>query len=419
VVSHHIANPSRADEGRARVEWAWGEMPVLRGLLERFKRERPLEGRRVGGCLHITTETANLARLLAAGGARVTLCASNPLSTQDDVAAALVVHYGIDVHAVCGEDAATYYDHIRAVIATHPQFTLDDGADLVSTLHREFPAQLDEIAGGTEETTTGVIRLRAMAMDAALRYPIVAVNDAMTKHLFDNRYGTGQSALDGVIRATNILLAGRVFVVAGYGWCGRGIAMRAHGHGAQVVVTEVEPLRALEASMDGYRVMPLAEAAAIADFIITATGDRHVVDRHHLERMKDGCILANAGHFNVEINIDALAGMSVARHHPRRHVEEFELADGRRLRLLAEGRLVNLAAAEGHPAAVMDMSFANQALVLEWLAREGESLAPGVHPVPETIDREVARLKLAALGVGIDTLTPQQQHYLTSWQEGT
>lgn len=417
--SHHIAAPSRADEGLARIEWAWGEMPVLRGLLQRFERERPLQGRRIGGCLHITTETANLARLLTAAGAHVTLCASNPLSTQDDVAAALVVHYGIDVHAICGEDAATYYEHIRAVIATRPQYTLDDGADLVSTLHREFPQQLGEVMGGTEETTTGVIRLRAMAADGALRYPIVAVNDAMTKHLFDNRYGTGQSALDGIIRATNILLAGRIFVVAGYGWCGRGLAMRARGHGAQVVVTEVDPLRALEATMDGYRVMPLVEAAAIADFIVTVTGDRHVVDRLHLERMKDGCVLANAGHFNVEINIEALAEMAVARHRPRAHVEEFELADGRRLRLLAEGRLVNLAAAEGHPAAVMDMSFANQALVLEWLAREGGSLAAGVHPVPQAIDAEVARLKLAALGVEIDSLSPQQQHYLASWQEGT
>lgn len=414
-----IADPSRADEGRARIEWAWSEMPVLRGLCERFERERPLQGKRIGGCLHITTETANLARLLAAGGAQVTLCASNPLSTQDDVAAALVAHYGIAVHAICGEDAATYYDHIRAVIATRPQFTLDDGADLVSTLHREFPEQLGEVVGGTEETTTGVIRLRAMAADAALRYPIVAVNDAMTKHLFDNRYGTGQSALDGIIRATNILLAGRTFVVAGYGWCGRGIAMRARGHGAHVVVCEVEPLRALEAMMDGFRVLPLEEAAAIADFIITATGDRHVVDRSHLERAKNGCVLANAGHFNVEINIGALEAMAVARRRPRAHVEEFELADGRRLRLLAEGRLVNLAAAEGHPAAVMDMSFANQALVLEWLAGAGESLAAGVHPVPASIDSTVARLKLAALGVAIDSLTPDQQHYLASWQEGT
>ena len=419
MASYHIADPSRADEGRARIEWAWHEMPVLRGLLERFERERPLRGRRVGGCLHITTETANLARLLVAGGAQVTLCASNPLSTQDDVAAALVTHYGINVHAICGEDSATYYEHIHAVITTEPQFTLDDGADLVSTLHRKYPSKLGEVLGGTEETTTGVIRLRAMAADGALRYPIIAVNDAMTKHLFDNRYGTGQSALDGIIRATNILLAGRVFVVAGYGWCGRGIAMRARGHGAQVVVTEVEPLHALEAAMDGYRVMPLIEAAAIADFIVTATGDQHVVDRPHLERMKDGCVLANAGHFNVEINIDALADMAVARHHPRTHVEEFELADGRCLRLLAEGRLVNLAAAEGHPAAVMDMSFANQALVLEWLAREGHSLTAGVHPVPQMIDAEVARLKLAALGMAIDTLTPQQQHYLASWQEGT
>ncbi|HEY0635887.1 MAG TPA: adenosylhomocysteinase [Gammaproteobacteria bacterium] len=419
MTTSHIADTSRAEEGRARIEWAWSEMPVVRALLERFKQEQPLQDWRIGGCLHITTETANLARLLTAGGAQVALCASNPLSTQDDVAAALVVHYGIEVHAICGEDAATYYDHIRAVIATRPQLTLDDGADLVTTLHREFPAQVEEVVGGTEETTTGVIRLRAMAAEGALRYPIVAVNDAMTKHLFDNRYGTGQSVLDGIIRATNILLAGRTFVVAGYGWCGRGIAMRARGHGAQVVVTEVEPLRALEAAMDGYRVMPLVEAAAIADFIVTATGDRHVVDRNHLERMKDGCVLANAGHFNVEINIEALAELAVARRRPRAHVEEFELADGRTLRLLAEGRLVNLAAAEGHPAAVMDMSFANQALVVEWLARHGKSLPAAVHAVPEAIDAEVARRKLAALGIAIDTLTPQQQRYLVSWQGGT
>lgn len=419
MASPHIADPARAGEGRGRIEWAWSEMPVVRGLLERFEHERPLQGWRVGGCLHITTETANLARLLAAGGAQVTLCASNPLSTQDDVAAALVAHYGIEVHAICGETAALYYDHIRAVIATHPQLTLDDGADLVSTLHREYPGQLPEVVGGTEETTTGVNRLRAMAAEGALRYPIVAVNDAMTKHLFDNRYGTGQSALDGIIRATNILLAGRVFVVAGYGWCGRGIAMRAQGHGAQVVVCEVDPLRALEAAMDGYRVMPLIEAVTIADFVVTATGDRHVVDRHHLAQMKDGCVLANAGHFNVEINIDALAELAVECRQPRRHVQEYVLADGRRLRLLAEGRLVNLAAAEGHPAAVMDMSFANQALVLEWLVREGRSLAAGVHTVPQAIDAAVARHKLHALGLTIDTLTPQQQRYLAAWQEGT
>lgn len=416
---HTLAAPERAEEGRRRIEWAWAEMPVLRGLLARFERERPLAGLRLGGCLHITTETANLARLLAAGGAQVTLCASNPLSTQDDVAAALVSHYGIAVHAVCGVDEAGYYDHIRAVVASRPQLTLDDGADLVTTLHREFPEQLGELLGGTEETTTGVIRLRAMAADGALHYPVVAVNDAMTKHLFDNRYGTGQSTLDGIIRATNILLAGRVFVVVGYGWCGRGIAMRARGHGAHVVVTEVDPLRALEAIMDGYRVLPLLEAAPLADFVVTASGDKHVVDGEHLARMKDGCVLANSGHFNVEINIEALAAMAVKRARPRTHVEEFQLADGRRLRLLAEGRLVNLAAAEGHPAAVMDMSFANQALVVEWLVREGHTLVPRVHAVPQAIDEEVARCKLAALGVAIDSLTPAQRRYLASWREGT
>ena len=413
-----IADPALAAQGEARIQWAAAEMPVLARIRDRFAREKPLGGLRIGGCLHITTETANLARTLQAGGARVVLCASNPLSTQDDVAAALV-HSGIPVFARRGEDPDTYYAHIRSVLDTRPQITLDDGADLVTTLHRERQDQLREVIGGTEETTTGVIRLRAMARDGVLAYPIVAVNDAMTKHLFDNRYGTGQSALDGVIRATNILLAGRNFVVCGYGWCGRGIAMRARGHGAHVIVTEVRPLRALEAAMDGYRVMPLLEAARIADFIVTATGDKHVVDRPHLEVMKDGCLLANAGHFNVEINIPALESLSRSKHRPRPHVEEYLLRDGRRLRLLAEGRLVNLAAAEGHPAAVMDMSFANQALVVEHLWRQRGELAAAVHPVPAEIDETVARLKLAALAIGIDTLTPQQQAYLTTWQEGT
>ncbi len=413
-----IADPALAAQGEARIQWAAAEMPVLGRIHERFAREKPLAGLRIGGCLHITTETANLARTLQAGGARLALCASNPLSTQDDVAAALV-RGGIPVFARRGEDPDTYYAHIRSVLDTRPQITLDDGADLVTTLHRERQDQLREVIGGTEETTTGVIRLRAMARDGVLAYPIVAVNDAMTKHLFDNRYGTGQSALDGVIRATNILLAGRNFVVCGYGWCGRGIAMRARGHGAHVIVTEVQPLRALEAAMDGYRVMPLLEAARIADFIVTATGDKHVVDRPHLEVMKDGCLLANAGHFNVEINIPALESLSRSKHRPRPQVTEYLLEDGRRLRLLAEGRLVNLAAAEGHPAAVMDMSFANQALVVEHLWRHREKLAATVHPVPAEIDETVARLKLAALTIEIDTLTPQQRAYLASWQEGT
>ncbi|BCX81185.1 adenosylhomocysteinase [Methylomarinovum caldicuralii] len=413
-----INDPSLAPQGWKRIEWAGAEMPVLARIRKAFTETKPLAGVRIGACLHVTTETANLVLTLQAAGAEVALCASNPLSTQDDVAAALV-EKGIAVFARRGEDEDTYYGHIRSVLDTHPRITLDDGADLVTTLHRERPEQLAEIAGGTEETTTGVIRLRAMDRDGVLKYPIVAVNDALTKHLFDNRYGTGQSALDGVIRATNILLAGRNFVVCGYGWCGRGIAMRARGHGAHVIVTEVDPLRALEAAMDGYRVMPLAEAARIADFIVTATGDKHVVDAEHLAVMKDGCILANAGHFNVEINIPALERLAENRHRPRPHVTEYRLADGRRLRLLAEGRLVNLAAAEGHPAAVMDMSFANQALVVEYLWRRQGQLPVAVHPVPAEIDQEVARHKLDALNIAIDTLTAEQQAYLASWQEGT
>ncbi len=417
--SFDITNPQLAERGENRILWAATEMPVLGRIRTRFEASRPLLGLRVGGCLHITTETANLARTLKAGGAEVALCASNPLSTQDDVAAALVQYDGIPVFARRGEDPDTYYAHIRAVLDTHPQITLDDGADLVSTLHRERPQQIDEITGGTEETTTGVIRLRAMARDGALGYPIVAVNDAMTKHLFDNRYGTGQSTLDGIIRATNILLAGKHFVVCGYGWCGRGIAMRAKGHGARVIVTEVQPLRALEAVMDGFQVMPLPEAAAIADFIVTATGDKHVVDKAHFEAMKDGCVLANSGHFNVEINIEALASLSRDKSRPRAHVEEYRLADGRRIRLLAQGRLVNLAAAEGHPAAVMDMSFANQALTVEHLWRQEEKLPPQVHPVPTHIDELVASLKLETMGIGIDNLTEEQKAYLASWREGT
>ncbi|BCX88401.1 adenosylhomocysteinase [Methylomarinovum tepidoasis] len=413
-----INDPALAPQGWNRIEWAGAEMPVLARIRKTFTETKPLAGVRIGACLHVTTETANLVLTLQAAGAEVALCASNPLSTQDDVAAALV-EKGIAVFARRGEDEATYYGHIRSVLDTHPRITLDDGADLVTTLHRERPEQLAEIAGGTEETTTGVIRLRAMAKDGVLKYPIVAVNDALTKHLFDNRYGTGQSALDGVIRATNILLAGRNFVVCGYGWCGRGIAMRARGHGAHVIVTEVDPLRALEAAMDGYQVMPLREAAKIADFIVTATGDKHVVDAGHLAVMKDGCILANAGHFNVEINISALERLAESQHHPRPHVTEYRLADGRRLRLLAEGRLVNLAAAEGHPAAVMDMSFANQALVVEYLWRRQGQLPVAVHAVPAEIDQKVARHKLDALNIAIDALTPEQQAYLASWQEGT
>jgi adenosylhomocysteinase len=414
-----IKDAGLAAAGGDRIDWAWQEMPVLRQLAQRFEREQPLTGVRIGACLHVTTETANLLRVLQAGGAQVVLCASNPLSTQDDVAAALVEHYAIPVFAVRGENDERYYRHIHAVIDSAPQITLDDGADLVSELHKQAGAALEGVIGGTEETTTGVIRLRAMAAEGALRYPLMAVNDAMTKHLFDNRYGTGQSTLDGIIRATNILLAGRTFTVAGYGWCGRGIARRAQGHGAKVIVTEVDPLRALEATMDGFQVMPLAEAATRSDFIVTATGDKHVLDREHLQVLKDGCVLANSGHFNVEINLAALQELAVERHRPRPHVDEYRLADGRRVRLLAEGRLVNLAAAEGHPAAVMDMSFANQALAVAHLWAHRGTLESRVHAVPQPIDAEVARLKLAALGIQIDTLTEAQASYLSSWREGT
>jgi adenosylhomocysteinase len=417
--SSDIRDPALADQGDKRIQWALQEMPVLRGLTARFARERPLQGVRMGGCLHITTETAALALTLKAGGADLVLCASNPLSTQDDVAAALVERHGIAVHAIRGESTGVYYRHINAVLDHCPVITMDDGADLVSEIHKSRTALIENMIGGTEETTTGVIRLRAMAREGALRFPVIAVNDAMTKHLFDNRYGTGQSTLDGVIRATNILLAGKNLTVVGYGWCGRGIALRAKGHGAQVIVTEVDPLRALEAAMDGYRVMPLLDAARQSDFIITATGDKHVVDRRHMEVMRDGCVLANSGHFNVEINIPALEEMAVSRQRPRPAVDEYRLADGRRICLLAEGRLVNLAAAEGHPSAVMDMSFANQALSVAWLAAQHAGLDNRVHAVPAEIDREVARLKLAAMELQIDALTDEQQHYLSSWQEGT
>ncbi|MDD5412162.1 MAG: adenosylhomocysteinase, partial [Methylobacter sp.] len=365
--NHDIKDLSLADQGRERIDWALTEMPVLRDIHDRFAKERPLAGARISGCLHITTETANLARTLKAGGAELVLCASNPLSTQDDVAAALVQHYHIPTFAIRGEDGSTYYRHIGKALDHRPQLTMDDGADLVSELHKNRSDLLAEVIGGTEETTTGVIRLRAMAADHALKFPVIAVNDAMTKHLFDNRYGTGRSTLDGIIRATNILLAGKNFTVAGYGWCGRGIAMRAKGHGAHVIITEVDPLRALEAAMDGFRVMPMLDAAACSDFIITATGDKHVLDQAHFEIIKDGCVIANSGHFNVEINIPALEKLAVKKHRPRPGVEAYQLEDGRTIRLLAEGRLVNLAAAEGHPATVMDMSFANQALSIAYL----------------------------------------------------
>lgn len=417
--NHDIKDLPLADQGRERIEWALTEMPVLREIHDRFAKERPLAGARISGCLHITTETANLARTLKAGGAEMVLCASNPLSTQDDVAAALVHHYHIPTFAIRGEDSGTYYQHIAKALDHRPQLTMDDGADLVSELHKKRIDLLAEMIGGTEETTTGVIRLRAMAADKALKFPVIAVNDAMTKHLFDNRYGTGQSTVDGIIRATNILLAGKTFTVAGYGWCGRGIAMRAHGHGAHVIVTEVDPLKALEATMDGYRVLPMLEAAACSDFIITATGDKNVLDQVHFEVMKDGCVIANSGHFNVEINIPVLEKLAVKKHRPRTNVESYQLKDGRTIRLLAEGRLVNLAAAEGHPATVMDMSFANQALSIAYLWQQGNNLDNLVYPVPNDIDQQVATMKLAAMGISIDTLTPQQQAYLSSWKEGT
>jgi adenosylhomocysteinase len=393
---------------------------VLRLIRERFAKEKPLQGVRLAGCLHVTTETANLARTLQAGGADVVLTASNPLSTQDDVAAALVSYYEIPVYAIKGEDNETYYKHLHAALDHKPQLTMDDGADLVSVLHKERTDQIPDIVGGTEETTTGVIRLKAMAKDGVLRYPIIAVNDALTKHFFDNRYGTGQSTMDGIIRATNVLIAGKTVVVGGYGWCSRGIAMRAKGLGANVIVTEVDPLKALEAVMDGFRVMPMAEAAPQGDVFVTSTGDINVIDKHHFEVMKDGAIVSNSGHFNVEINIQALEQM--AEGEPRRvrpSVDEYTLPDGRLIHLLAEGRLVNLAAAEGHPSAVMDMSFANQALSAEYMLKHAEELAKTVYPVPEDIDQEIARIKLQAMGVEIDVLTEEQEKYLSSWEEGT
>lgn len=419
MIDYDVRDLSLASRGALRIEWAERDMPVLRSIRERFEREKPLAGLRVAACLHVTTETANLMRTLQAGGAEVWLCASNPLSTQDDVAADLVASNRIPVFAIKGEDNDTYYSHILAVLEARPHITMDDGADLVSTLHTKRSDLAGDVIGGTEETTTGVVRLKAMAAEGVLRYPIVAVNEALTKHLFDNRYGTGQSTLDGVIRATNILLAGRCVVVAGYGWCGRGVAMRAKGHGADVIVTEVNPFRALEAVMDGFRVMPMAQAASIGDVFITATGDINVIRAEHFAVMKDGALVANTGHFNVEIDIPALEALAVERRQVRDAVEEFRLADGRRIYLLAEGRLVNLAAAEGHPASVMDMSFANQALSVEYLAKEGRSLEPIVYAVPEWIDKSVAQLKLAALGTSIDVLTEEQEEYLAGWRHGT
>ena len=416
---HDVKDLALAPAGITRIEWADRQMPVLAAIRERFERERPLEGYRISACLHVTTETANLARTLQAGGADVLLCASNPLSTQDDVAAALVSEYGIPVFAIKGEDDDTYYSHITAAVDHHPHLTMDDGADVIGVLHSKRTDQLGEIIGGTEETTTGVIRLRALEEEGRLGFPIVAVNEANTKHLFDNRYGTGQSTIDGIIRATNVLLAGRRFVVCGYGWVGRGVAMRARGMGAHVVVTEVDPLRALEALMDGYEVLTMDHAAEVGDIFCTATGDKHVLSKSHFERMKDGAILANTGHFNVEIEIPALREMAVETRVARPLVEEFRLEDGRRIYLIAEGRLVNLGAAEGHPAAVMDMSFANQALSAEWVVQNAAELEPKVYLVPDEIDREIARLKLETMGVAIDELTEEQARYLASWDEGT
>jgi adenosylhomocysteinase len=408
-----------AEKGRDRIDWAAREMRVLALIRERFEKERPLAGIRVAACLHVTTETANLLTTLKSGGAEVAVCASNPLSTQDDVAAALCEQDEIHAYAIKGEDNETYYGHIRSVLDHHPQITMDDGADLVSVLHKERQDQLAEVLGGTEETTTGVIRLRAMAAEGALGYPIVAVNDARTKHLFDNRFGTGQSTIDGIIRATNLLLAGRVVVVCGYGMCGRGVASRARGLGARVVVTEVSPVVALEAAMEGYQVLPLRDAARIGDVFVTVTGDTGVVRREHVEAMKDGAVLANSGHFDVEIDKGALEDLSVERRRVREYVDEYRMRDGRRIALLAEGRLVNLAAAEGHPAAVMDMSFANQALCVEWIVKQGTGLANRVHTVPREIDDEVARLKLQSMGIEIDELTAEQEAYLSSWEQGT
>jgi adenosylhomocysteinase len=419
MVAHDVKNLALAAEGRLKIEWAEQSMPVLRQVRERFAKEQPLKGLRLGACLHVTAETAVLMLTLKAGGAQLALCASNPLSTQDDSAAALVQEYEVPVFAQKGEDHARYYAHIEAVLATRPLVTMDDGADLISQLHGARKDLLGDVIGGTEETTTGVIRLRAMEREGVLAFPVIAVNDADTKHLFDNRYGTGQSTIDGILRATNLLLAGRTLVVAGYGMCGRGVAARAKGMGAHVVVTEIEPMRALEAVMDGFPVLPMARAAEVGDVFVTVTGNTSVIRKEHFARMKDGAILANAGHFNVEIDLEALAALATARRGVRPFVEEFALRDGRRLYVLGEGRLINLAAAEGHPAAVMDMSFANQALAAEHIVKHGRALERKVYGVPREIDLEIARLKLASLGVEIDDLTAAQQTYLASWTHGT
>ncbi|GAB4443529.1 MAG: adenosylhomocysteinase [Chloroflexi bacterium OHK40] len=419
MTSYDVKDLNLAEQGRKRMDWAEQEMPVLRLIKERFARERPLAGVKVSACLHVTTETGNLMRALSAAGADVVLCASNPLSTQDDVAAALVQFEEIPVYAIKGESNEVYYQHIKAALDHDPQITMDDGADLVSGILKDRPDLITRMIGSTEETTTGVIRLKAMAAEGALPFPVISVNDSDTKHMFDNRYGTGQSTLDGLIRATNILLAGKTFVVAGYGWCSRGIAERARGLGANVIVTEIDPIKALEAAMDGFRVMPMEQAAPLADFIVTATGNKHVLDSNVFAVLKDGAVIANSGHFNVEINIPALERITVEKRQPRAFVDQYVLSDGRRVNLLGEGRLINLASAEGHPSAVMDMSFANQALASEYLLKNQGKLPVGVHALPRELDREIAALKLRAMGIHIDTLTAEQTAYLNSWQEGT
>ncbi len=416
----HVKDMNLATQGRYKIEWAEQEMPVLKQIRERFAKEKPFKGLKISACLHVTSETAALMRTLSAGGADIVLCASNPLSTQDEVAASLVANDEIPTYAIKGEDNATYYKHLNAALDHRPAMTMDDGCDLVSMLHKERASQVSEVIGGTEETTTGVIRLRAMSADGKLRFPVIAVNDSMTKHYFDNRYGTGQSTLDGIIRATNVLLAGKTVVVNGYGWCGRGVASRARGLGAQVIVTEVDSLKALEAVMDGFQVMPLKQAAKIGDVFVTVTGNKNVLDAEHFEVMKDGAMLSNSGHFDAEINIPALKKMSKgAPRNVRQWVEQYTLKDGRKLNLLGGGRLVNLAAAEGHPASVMDMSFANQALGAEFMLKNAKKMKPGVYTIPADVDREIARLKLSAMGVKIDKLTKEQAKYLASWEEGT
>lgn len=418
-LSFDIKDKELADQGQLRIEWAAQSMPVVRQILERFEKEKPLKGVRLAACLHVTTETAYLMMALKAGGAEPFVCASNPLSTQDDVAASLAIHSGIPVFAIKGEDNKTYYQHIEAILDAKPMMTMDDGADLVTQLHQKRKNQLPEIIGGTEETTTGVIRLKSMEADGVLAYPIIAVNDAMTKHLFDNRYGTGQSTIDGIIRATNRLLSGLTFVVSGYGWCGKGIAMRAKGMGSHVVVTEVDPLRALEAGMDGFQVMPMEQAAALGDIFCTATGNKGILRKEHILKMKSGAILANSGHFNVEIDIPALESLAKSKRTIRSYIVEYLLQDGRKINLLGEGRLINLASAEGHPSSVMDMSFANQALSAEYMLKHSRELQKKVYSVPADIDRNIARMKLASMGVSLDHLTPEQEKYLASWDEGT